>query len=599
MWASRELEQKALAEYTNPASRAAVRASFHARRYMPLYALFTAWVTLAFVAPSVISNNHDSTRSSLAAGSRAANGGTAGSADNTAAGSGDAVTGAAGGATGAASSAVGGGAAAGTGPVSAPSVGGGVTVRGIPCKPGVPQVPFSHYSAPCVGKFSGNNGGATARGVTATQILLAEQVNSDATGPNATAVERVNQQAGNPSNAQLEQIRDTYLQWFNKNFELYGRKVVIQKYNGQGNGTNQALGQDQTAACADADGISSSMKAFGAITFPGWTYDSIPFTECLSKYQLWAPLGGAYYPEHWYQQRDPYAYGIIPDCETVEHLIAEYIWNRLAQPGQKAEWAGDAVLKQSARKFVIYIPNNSGYQDCAKLSNADLAAHGVKRTSQYNYALDVSQFPQQAAQAMVQFKAAGVTTVELACDPISATFLTQQADAQNYHPEWLLHGDALTDTDGYARLYTANEVNGHLFGISQLGAQNVAGDPKGEAAQAWKEATGGQAMPNGAWQVYYEMLMAFDQLQAAGPNLTGSALGHGTKALPALGGENLPQGIWQFGNTHTAIKTTQEVFWDSQAKSSDGRQGDFIATFDGRWFRLGEFPIGRPDIKPR
>ena len=310
--------------------------------------------------------------------------------------------------------------------------------------------------------------------MTATQILLAEQVNSDSSGPNAQAVEKVNQQAGNPSNQQYEDIRDTYLAWFNKNFELYGRKVVLQKYNGQGNGTNQALGGDQAAACADADGIASTTKAFGAITFPGWGYDSIPFTECLKRYGLLAPLGGAYYPEAWYKQQAPYAYGIIPDCETVEHLIAEYMWKRLAQPGQKAQWAGDPVYQQEARKFGIYIPNNGGYQDCAKLSNADLAEHGVHRASQYNYTLDVSQFPQQAAQAMVQFKAAGVTTVELACDPISAIFLTQQADAQRYHPEWLLHGDALTDTDGYARLYQADQANGHLFGISQLGAQNVA-----------------------------------------------------------------------------------------------------------------------------
>jgi hypothetical protein len=564
---------------------------------MPLYALATAWVTIAVVAPSIHRDNGTSatgvsaqggqTTNTVAGGAPAANSATGPAATGTNAGP------AGGSAAGAAKTTSGGAHAA------APAqVGAGITERGIPCKAGVPQIPFSHYSAPCVGKYSGDNGGATARGVTATQILLAEQVNSDSSGPNAQAVEKVNQQAGNPSNQQYEDIRDTYLAWFNKNFELYGRKVVLQKYNGQGNGTNQALGGDQAAACADADGIASTTKAFGAITFPGWGYDSIPFTECLKRYGLLAPLGGAYYPETWYKQQAPYAYGIIPDCETVEHLIAEYIWKRLAQPGQKAQWAGDPLLQQGARKFGIYIPNNGGYQDCAKLSNADLEAHGVKRTSQYNYTLDVSQFPQQAAQAMVQFKAAGVTTVELACDPISAIFLTQQADSQDYHPEWLLHGDALTDTDGYARLYQADQADGHLFGISQLGAQNVPGDANGEAAQAWKEASGGKPMPTGAWQTYYEMLMTFDQLQAAGPNLTAQAIGDGTKNLPVMGGPNQPQGVWHFGDTHTVIKATQEVYWDSKANASDDKAGDFIATFGGRWFQLGEFPIGNPDIKP-
>jgi len=601
VWASRDEEARALAETTGRVPRAATRATFHLRRYMPLYAFATVWVTIAALVPTVGGGG-----TTAAAGGRAgraeagaADTGSGVAADTGTAGPGGAAASATGGPAGGGPSAGRAGAlAAGAGPIGAVQAGAGVTVGGVPCHPGVPQIPFSHYAAPCINKFSGNNGGATANGVTDKTITIAVRLYSDQTGPNQAAIEQANEQAGNPSNAQFEQIRDTFLKWFNSKFDLYGRKVQIVKFNGQGNSTDEATGKGQAAACADADALANTVHAFGVISYPGWFYESAPFSECAARYHLWVPLGGAYYPESWYQQQHPYVWGGIPDCEWVEHSIAEYIGKRLAN--KPAQWAGDPLLQRTNRKFGIYIPSNPGYQHCVGISNADLKNnYGVSRSSQYNYTLDVSQFPSQAAQAMIQFKAAGVTTVELACDPISAIFLTQAAAAQNYHPEWLLHGDALTDTDGFARLDTPDEVNGHLFGISQLGAQNAAGDPNGEAAQAWKEATGGQALPNGGWQTYYEMLEGFDQLQAAGPVLNAANLAAGTRALPVLGSDNSPQGVWNLTASHTAIKATQEVFWDSQAKSSDGKGGDFIATFGGRWFQLGELPPGTPDIHPR
>src|SRR4051812_35918505 len=85
MWASREEEAAALAETSKPVARLAVRASFHARRYFPLYALATAWITIAAVLPTV-----DSGGSSTALGQQnltqaAPAAGDAGAATNTAA----------------------------------------------------------------------------------------------------------------------------------------------------------------------------------------------------------------------------------------------------------------------------------------------------------------------------------------------------------------------------------------------------------------------------------------------------------------------------------------------------------------------------------
>ena len=72
-------------------------------------------------------------------------------------------------------------------------VGQGTTVSRIRCKPGVNQF-GSPYADPCIAKFTGNNGGATDRGVTSNEIILAQRQfpstgNSQAVAAQAEAAE--------------------------------------------------------------------------------------------------------------------------------------------------------------------------------------------------------------------------------------------------------------------------------------------------------------------------------------------------------------------------------------------------------------------------
>src|SRR5579864_2190594 len=48
----------------------------------------------------------------------------------------------------------------------------GVAVSGVKCGPGVRQVTWTPYAPPCIPKWSGSNGGATAHGVTGSTITL-------------------------------------------------------------------------------------------------------------------------------------------------------------------------------------------------------------------------------------------------------------------------------------------------------------------------------------------------------------------------------------------------------------------------------------------
>jgi hypothetical protein len=295
MSVSREEEAVAVAEAPHVAARAATRASFHLRRYLPLYVFGTIWVLMIGLFPTINHNDNSNQASTVLGATQQRN--ALGTGDQAAGADGEAGIGttdtAAPGDLGAQNLVPG---STNTGPVAAPVTGQGVTVGGVACAAGVRQLPFSQYAPPCEAKFSGNNGGPTYRGVDAKTIKFTIRRNSDASGPNAQAVDQVNKEAGNATATEANGYGLEYIPYFNKMFELYGRKAVFTLWDGQGNGTDEAQSKGQEAACADATNIAQTQKAFGAVTW-GFGYMSQPFSECAAREKLYVSLGAPYFPE--------------------------------------------------------------------------------------------------------------------------------------------------------------------------------------------------------------------------------------------------------------------------------------------------------------
>ncbi|MBA3654622.1 MAG: hypothetical protein H0W70_10565 [Actinobacteria bacterium] len=596
MSVSREQEVAALAEAKGAVPRAATRATYHLRRYMPLYVFGTVWALMIGLFPTI---NHDGNSTQLAGDATGQSGnvapGQSESGPTAADGSVNFDTGAtlpsgASRSTGSSNSRVGGAIS------PPPAVGSGVTVGGVACKPGVRQIPFSQYAPPCVAKFTGNNGGVTSRGVTDKTIKITIKRNSDASGPNAQAVDQVNKSAGNATVQEGNDYGMEYVQWFNKMFELYGRRVELNIFDGQGNGTEEAQSKGQQAACADATNIALTQKSFGAVAW-GFGYMSQPFSECAAQQKLYVSLGAPYFPERDFKKWNPYVWAGVMECERISHDVAEYIGKRLAH--KNAKWAGDLALQNAQRRFATYVPDNDGYQHCTDLTQEDLKTkYNTTVEPRYSYALDVSQFPSEAARGIVQFQAAKVSTVVMACDPLSSVFLTQAANKQRYRPEWLSIGVAAQDTNGFARLWDQEEVDGHLFGMSQIGTDSKVYSQTGEAALAYKAATGKSTFPTGAALTYYFLLQLFNQLQAAGPNLTPQNIAIGTHNLPAGGGDTAAVGTWSFKDDHTAIDDSREIYYEGNATGFDGKKGAYLETYGGRRFSAGNWPAEDPPIYP-
>jgi hypothetical protein len=583
----------------DPFARRALNVAYHLRHYVPLYAFGAVFALLLALFPTVNALRDDGTspgaNTGVAAGT-GATGGTPGGVTGT-----EEATGAST-ATGPAASTAGGpsaapapGAPAG---VAAQASGGtGVTRGGFDCQPGVRQLPFSQYAPPCVPKFEGANGGATYRGVTDKEIKIAVRKQADASGPNARAVDEANRAAGSADRGSALEMAKVYTELFNNTFELYGRKVVYQEYEGTGIGTDEAQSKGREAACADATAIADDVKAFGDILYTTAQIESEPFSACAAKKKLFVPNGAAYFPEKYYREWHPYVWNRVMECERITGDLSEYIGKRLLN--KKAKWAGDPVFQAENRVFGTYVPDNDGYQHCVKQFEAKLKAdYGGSIKHRVNYQLDVSRFPDQAANAVVQFKAAGVTTLINACDYISTIFLTQAADSQDWHPEWLIIGVAAQDSDGNARLFSQDQVDGHMFGMSQLGRDKDINSKDGEAYKAWKLIRPDTEPPPGFGGVYYGVLDMFTKLQVAGPTLTPENVATGLQALPDAGGATGAFGTWSYRDDHTAIDDSREVYWAGDATGYDGKAGAYVETYGGKRFRQGQWPAEEPPIYP-
>jgi hypothetical protein len=599
--------------------RRSVLVAVHVRRHLPLYVIGVAVLLVATLMPTLTNhggggvNNAGATSQGVygqsnqpgtgagtaagqvggAAGIPGAAGVTGGSANGVAAGR-------------AAGSGIGGTSGSTGGPIGHVAVGTGVTKAGFACGKGVPQLPWSGYAAPCVAKFSGNNAGATYRGVTAKQITIVDrefQCNA-----NCQAVQQFGGQVGLADPKITEAVAKVFLNYFNKTFELYGRQVVMKYLHSSANTTDEAVGQGKAQACADADAIANDMHAFGEF---GNGLDgtggggSGPFSECAAQYKLVEFHGGAYYDEQWYRSLNPYVWNGVPECARDAHMVAEQIAKEMNGP---AKFAGDPLLRTKQRVFGTYIPNNPPYQRCAQITHNDLQnkyhIDTKSRSYQYNYVLDVSRFADQANQAIVQFHSEGVTTVVIACDPISPVFLTQSAESQNYHPEWYIVGTAANDFDTVPRLWVSDEITGHLFGMGQLGtAQKIFG-PHSEPGITYKKITG-KTIPAGTTGFYWELMEMFNFLQATGPNLTPANMAAAVVHLPPSGLSSDPA-VPKYavgrvcyctnpdgspGYDHTGIDDTRIVYWEAnQVSPYDGKKGTYAEALRGVRFMPGQLP---------
>jgi hypothetical protein len=433
------------------------------------------------------------------------------------------------------------------------------------------QVPGDPYSPPCIA-FSGGNGGATSRGVTKDSITVAFRQTSDPGFQQTLASLGGASFSDTPGDIQRTVLG--LAKYFNTHFQFYGRKLNFVFYNGQGSQTNELLGGGQQEANADAITVGQKIKAFADMSAT-----TEPYGDALARQKV-VGFGVPYLSREWMTERRPYMWSIATDCSVITETVSEVGVKQVL--GKPAEHAG-GDLKGKPRKPVILAPDNPWYQECVKAGLAIVKKAGKPVPQTIAYSLNLSTMSSQAASIIAKLKSEGVTTVICGCDPVIPVYLTSKAKEQNYIPEWVVTGTALTDQDIVGQLFDQTEW-AHAFGISYAAEQPPQRATLGYAAY---KSVNSDTPANAVDLIYQQMYMLALGVQLAGPDLTPQTFEQGMFRYPGGTGQ---YGTWGFGPGHyTPTQDAREIYWDpTRISKYNGKQGAYVTSSER--YKQGHWP---------
>lgn len=430
------------------------------------------------------------------------------------------------------------------------------------CDGGGPQVEGDPYSPPCFA-FDGDNGGATSKGVTGDTITVSYRQVSE--GNALTLLAALMGIEFDETSEDFRRTTEGLIEYFNENFQLYGRKMELEVFDGQGSLTSELVGGGRETASTDGLKASTEIGAFADITAT-----SQPYAEALATGQTIA-FGAPYMSREWFTERRPYAWSLTSDCSVVGEAASAYGLARLI--GKPADHA-EGELEGQTRKMAVIAPNNAEYQRCTDAGLEVIEEAGEKIDYVTDYTLDLGRIPNQATSIATELVRQGITTISCFCDPFMLLNLIQQIDAAGVDPEWIVTGVGFIDIDLIGQgLSKQNDQWSRAFGASPLGVQ-----PEREDSPGYKAYTSVRDdEPSLAVDIlYYQLYQLALGIQMAGPDLTPENLETGLFSYPEHTG---PAGTWDyFPESYTPVTDLREVRWDPEAISPfNGEKGTYVS----------------------
>jgi hypothetical protein len=444
------------------------------------------------------------------------------------------------------------------------------------------------YSPPCVEPWpGGDNGGATAPGVTADEIVVAvyqaqpdllEQTFLERSGSDETL------------NSELE-TNQQYVDFFQAHYQTYGRRVRLVPLRASG------PPDDDVTARADAIKVATEIKAFASFGGPSQT--TVYADELAARGVLCVGDCTIAAPESFLRTRSPYVWPTLASPDQAAHHWAAFVGKEL--DGRRARFAGDAALRDEQRRFgVVRYDDEPGTFDESFARLTDLLRdQGVDLATQVPYQLDLESSQEAARAAIAALREANVTSVIIAGDPVFPLFLTQEATAQGFFPEWVVLGYAFTDTAVFGRQYDQQQW-AHAFGVTLLPTRQADDIDQLASILVWQS---GQPPIAKTFRLLVQApLLFFTGLHLAGPDLNAASFRAGlfrfpdrTTRSPFLHLSWGRHDIWP-GIDLTAGDDAAVVWWDPDATGPDevGNDGTGLWRYarEGRRYLPDEWPDG-------
>ena len=436
-----------------------------------------------------------------------------------------------------------------------------------------PRQNFSVYSAPCAPAFSGDNGGATAPGVTATEIRMA-QPGGGTNGP-------VTASCGQDS---THQLMCDWQAWINSRYQLYGRQLHV--YNVAG---GQSSGGAQTLAVG-----ARAQNMFGLLDLVPLNPDVAP-DAVGQKLVTWT----FYRPNSFYRSSAPYAWSWHSSNDRIIDIGSEMVCKQLAgKPPSfnehKDTTSGFDYSKPRVFGAVVLEEGNDTTNET--LMKQALARCGVKLQVEIGY--NIGNAGGTLANAMLTMRSNHVTTVLDFGDQLSTTQMATSASQLSYYPEWVAFGTHNLEQSSFDEGIDPTQWR-HAIGffLSEIPRQLSQMDWYIAACQVDPNCANlGQGFsgegPLGTESVFAAYLEMANGFQLAGPHLTPQSYQRGlqTEQRPpdpawAVGGSFQDPDPWSFEKYSTF------VWWNPDAIDPvTGGQGAWVYLNDARRYTTGQVP---------
>lgn len=458
-----------------------------------------------------------------------------------------------------------------------------------------PAIDF--YAPPCVGKSNGTNPGETYQGVTGDEIKIVQYYGAGDPAVNAI----LQAQGAFVTVDQYNKYNVAAAKFINDNFELYGRKVKIELFEG----TCRTIPPNESCLAGELENMVKTRKPFAVI----WnTSVCSSCFEVLSKLRV-VNLGGWNFQDAFGQRWRPYHYDVTASGTRLAQHAGRFWCNQLS--GNNAEFSRN--YKDKTRQLGVIATNDPQNQNTVEVDlKAEISKCGQSYGNRkYFYAQDISTADQQRRAGVLAMRGDAVnpnddaTSVMCFCDLVAPAFLYQEEDTQQYYPENIVTGTGFMDTDAASQAYIGSvgcpqgKDSGCAFD-GAFGFRSIDKEEKqftGRGHRVWKLGGGQGQTPFESADLQWDYLnLIASSVQMAGPNLTPESFEQGAFRLGARGDathvlRQISPGNYQWG------QDVVRAYWSRKASSYNGKVGTWIH-IDQQRTRIDGWTKGKLSLPP-
>ncbi|WP_436792511.1 ABC transporter substrate-binding protein [Actinospongicola halichondriae] len=454
------------------------------------------------------------------------------------------------------------------------------------------QKGVSGYMPPCVQWNGGDNGGATARGVTGSTIKVAIwQGQEDPATRQVLAGAKLND-----TPPVVDRMYKSLRHYFNNHYQTYGREVVFETITASGESTSDA------AMKADAVKIADEMGAFAVFTGNALAPMPTVLASELARRGVLC-ICTTSLSSQFYQEHPPLIWSSLPTINEYAAHSAEYAAKRLGR--NNAAFAGPLIRNQK-RVYCLMILVGTGTTISPEGPRGrDIVVDAYQKRGltfakvvQYFYAPGQNQ--DDITNMIGQLKSAKCTTIVPVVDPIMPILITKEATKQAYFPEWYVMGTGLSDTTTIARFYDQQQWE-HAFGVSPLWVtwdrvENSAGYHEYHHGVGGSGRKGDEGALINVYRASFQTL--WTGIHMAGPNLNNETFERGMYAYPKTGGNPANPLVFRNRAFPTEVKDFSEIYYDPKLVGPDERSetgaGMIVRVDAGKRYDAGEWPQSPP-----